>query len=152
MIHTTFKSVENGITCCCNLGGLKIRRKTRTPDTGKISWWFVIHADEAVLCELASKWESVNLQTFWQLQTCLKPAVVIEEETDADDTGIVFLKSNPPVTPLNRPMRPQQTLPQLPLFPCRFPATLLCLAPPTLHINVNPLPFLETTQEVAPSQ
>ena len=86
MIHTTFKSVENGITCCCNLGGLKIRRKTRTPDTGKISWWFVIHADEAVLCELASKWESVNLQTSWQLQTCLKPAVVIEE-THADDTG-----------------------------------------------------------------
>ena len=66
---------------------------THTADTGKISCWFVIHADEAVLCELNSKWESVNLQTSWQLQTCLKPAVVIEE-TYADDTGIAFLKIN----------------------------------------------------------
>ena len=32
-------------------------KKTRTADTSKISWWFVIHADEAVLCELDSKWE-----------------------------------------------------------------------------------------------
>ena len=31
---------------CCNLGSLKIRRKTCTADTGKTSWWFVIHADE----------------------------------------------------------------------------------------------------------
>ena len=83
MSHTTSKSVENVITRCCNLAGLKIRRKTRTADTGKISWWFVIHANEAVLCELDSKWESVNLQTSWQLQSCLKPALVNDAETHA---------------------------------------------------------------------
>ena len=94
MSHTTSKSVGNVITCCCNLAGLKIRRKTRTADTGKISWWFVIHADEAVLCELDSKWESVNLQTSWQLQSCLKPAVVIEEETHTGGTGSP-LEDNP---------------------------------------------------------
>ena len=58
-------------------------KKTRTADTGKISWWFVIHADEAVLCELDSKWESVNLQISWQLQSCSKPAVVNDVETHA---------------------------------------------------------------------
>ena len=80
--HTTSStSVENVITHCYNL------QVTHTADTGKISCWFVIHADEAVLCELNSKWESVNLQTSWQLQTCLKPAVVIQEKTHTDDTG-----------------------------------------------------------------
>ena len=52
-----------------------------------ISWWFVIHADEAVLCELHSKWESVNLPTSWQLQSCMKPAVVTEEKTHTGDTS-----------------------------------------------------------------
>ena len=52
--HTTSKSVENVTTHSCNIAGLNIRRKISTADTGKISWWFVIHADEAVLCELDS--------------------------------------------------------------------------------------------------
>ena len=57
------KSAVNVIARCCNLAGLKIRRKPRAADTGKISWWFLIHADEAVLYELDTKWKSVNLQT-----------------------------------------------------------------------------------------
>ena len=52
MTHTTSKSVENVTSRSCNIAGLKIRRKTTTAD--KISWWFVIHADKAVLCELDS--------------------------------------------------------------------------------------------------
>ena len=64
----------------CDISGLKIRRKTCSTDSGKTSWWFVIHADEAVLCELDTKLESVNLQTSWLLKSCSKPAVAIAEE------------------------------------------------------------------------
>ena len=64
----------------CNISSLKIRRKTRFTDCSKTSWWFVIHADMAVLCELDTKRESVNLQISWLLQSCSKPAVAIAEE------------------------------------------------------------------------
>ena len=49
----------------------------------------------AVLCELDSKWESVKLQTSWQLQSCMKPAVVTEEETHTGDTSSPPLEDNP---------------------------------------------------------
>ena len=80
MSHSTSQYVGNAISHFCNISGLKIRRETRSIDSGKTSWWFVIHADEAVLCELDTKWESVNLQTSWLLQSCSKPAFTIAEE------------------------------------------------------------------------
>lgn len=74
--HATTKTVENAIARFCKpVQGLRIKRKTSTNEnSGKVSWWFVIHADESVLCELDDKWNSVNMQTNWILKHCTKPA------------------------------------------------------------------------------
>ena len=73
--HTTTKSISNAISGLCKIEGLTIKRKTSNPSTKKKSWWFVIHADKALLHELDTKWASVNLQTSWLLQHCTKPVI-----------------------------------------------------------------------------
>ena len=52
----------------CNMQGLRIRRKTRRNRiSGRLIWWFVIHADEAVLSDLDGKWDSQWwMQDFWK--------------------------------------------------------------------------------------
>ena len=84
--HATVKTVENVISRFCNIQGLRIRRKTRRNEISRKSiWWFVIHTDEAVLSELDVKWDSVNVQTFWILNQCTKPADNADTaDTDAD--------------------------------------------------------------------
>lgn len=73
--HATVKTVENVTSRFCNMQGLRIRRKTRRNGTsGRTIWWFVIHADEAVLSELDEKWDCVHVQTSWTLNQCTKPA------------------------------------------------------------------------------
>ena len=74
-MHTTTKSISNAISRLCKIEGLTIKRKTSNPSAKKKSWWFVIHADEALLHELETKWASVNLQTSWLLQHCTKPVI-----------------------------------------------------------------------------
>ena len=72
MNQTSVKTVQNAISRFCKMDGLSIKRKTKT-GSSKSSWWFVVHADEKVLCELESKWDEVHLHTSWMLQTCSKP-------------------------------------------------------------------------------
>ena len=74
-IHASSKTIENAISRFCgNADGLQIRRKTRTNNrTGKLNWWFVVHAEENMLCELESKWENLQTQTSWVLEHCTKP-------------------------------------------------------------------------------
>ena len=74
-MHTTTKSISNAISRLCKIEVLTIKRKTSNPSAMKKSWWFVIHADEALLHELHTKWASVNLQTSWLLQHCTKPVI-----------------------------------------------------------------------------
>ena len=72
MNQTSMKTVENAISRFCKMDGLSIKRKTKT-GSSKSSWWFVVHADKKVLCELENKWDEVHLHTSWMLQTCSKP-------------------------------------------------------------------------------
>ena len=72
MNQTSVKTVQNAISRFCKMDGLSIKRKTKT-GSSKSSWWFVVHADEKILCELESKWDEVHLHTSWMLQTCSKP-------------------------------------------------------------------------------
>ena len=155
MSHTTSKSVENVITRCCNLAGLKIRRKTRTADTGKISWWFVIHAEEAMLCELDSKWESVNLQTSWQLQSCSKPAVVNDAETHAVGASSLIDENPSGNNGINEITIEATTIPNA--TSTTLPISCNPTVPNSVIATDQPLPtasFLGVTQEVAtpPSQ
>ena len=155
MSHTTSKSVENVITRCCNLTGLKIRRKIRTADTGKISWWFVVHADEAVLCELDSKWESVNLQTSWQLQSCSKPAIVNDAETHAGGTSSLLDENPSGNTSINEISIEATTIPNATSTTVPIPCNPTVPNPAITTDQPQPTAsFLGVTQEVAtpPSQ
>ena len=63
-IHASTKSVDSAISQFCKIEGLKIKRKTRTNNrTGKLNWWFVVHGEEATLCDLERKWEALQIQT-----------------------------------------------------------------------------------------
>ena len=62
MAESTVRSVKNVITRFCNVapGGLYVKRKDRViATTNKSVWWYVVHADEKVLCDLESKWEPI---------------------------------------------------------------------------------------------
>ena len=148
MKHTTTKTIKNAISRFCKIEGLSIRRKVRNnPSTQKESWWFVIHADEVLLNELESKWDSVNLQTSWVLQYCSKPAVDASFTTN-DDTVItpsspsikLSTSANPtspspqsPVTlELAQPNNPVPSLPSSSTDTCPFlgaPAGVMAAAP-----------------------
>ena len=53
---------------------LSVKRRFKEGDsTHRDRWWFLLKADEAVLCELQNLWETVQLQTNWKLETCTKP-------------------------------------------------------------------------------
>ena len=62
--------VKSVIERCCGIKTVRVRRKTST--RGGQHWWFVLHADEAVLSSLEENWKSVELQTSWKLQLCHK--------------------------------------------------------------------------------
>ena len=68
MNQTSVKTVQNAISHFCKMDGLSIKRKTKT-GSSKSSWWFVVHADKKVLCELESKWDAyeVHLHKSWML-------------------------------------------------------------------------------------
>ena len=91
--HATIKTVENVIARFCKMQELRIKRKKgRNGATGRTIWWFVIHADEAVLSKLDQKWDSVHVQTSWTLGQCTKPA----------NTDEVSGHEHPPIpTPIN---------------------------------------------------
>ena len=63
-------TVKSVIERCCGIKTVRVRRKTST--RGGQHWWFVLHADEAVLSSLEENWKSVELQTSWKLQLCHK--------------------------------------------------------------------------------
>ena len=98
MKHTTTKTIKNAISRFCKIESLSVRRKVRNnPSTQKESWWFVIHADEVLLNELESKWDSVNLQTSWVLQYCSKPAVDTSFTPNDDANCSVITPSSPSI-------------------------------------------------------
>ena len=44
-----------------------MKRKTKDMSNGKHKWWFVLHDDEAILCDLDAKWSLLEVQTSWKL-------------------------------------------------------------------------------------
>jgi hypothetical protein len=79
---------------------LRIKRKTRRNGaSGRITWWFVIHADEALLSELDEKWDSVHVQTSWTISQCTKPA----------DTEEAPTSNTPPLNSHERPSTPSSS-------------------------------------------
>ena len=95
--HATTRTVENAIERFCNVQGLRIKRKTsRSVQSRKSSWWFVVHADEPVLRELDEKWESLSTQTSWILKPCSKPAEIVDHASNSAETSTSLpSKENP---------------------------------------------------------
>ena len=88
--HATVKTIENVVARFCSISeGLRIRRKThRNGSSGKTSWWFIIHGNENVQCELDEKWDCVHLQTSWILKPCTKPVDIdITDPISSTQTG-----------------------------------------------------------------
>ena len=78
------KSVKNVIARVCKVGEVRVVRKDRVkPDMNKSMWWYVIHA---ILSDLETKWNLVNVQTGWKLELCFMadstPSPLVETETE----------------------------------------------------------------------
>ena len=86
--------VKNTIAKLANIGNpesIQVKRKSKSTYTGKMKWWFLIHADEdSVLKPLERKWDSVKLQTGWSLENCTKPIepVVASSNTPSNSTPL----------------------------------------------------------------
>ena len=70
----TTKSVKNVIARVCNMNkGVYMKRKVaENPQSKKSNWWFVLHGNESVLCDLERKGPLVYSQKLWKLQPCFK--------------------------------------------------------------------------------
>ena len=96
--HATTKTVENAIERFCKVQGLRVRRKTtRNAYSRKTSWWFVVHADEAMLRDLEDKWDCLNTQTSRVFKPCFKPADSKDSASSSaeSDAGQLVSNENP---------------------------------------------------------
>ena len=71
-------SVAKAIRQLTNISGeIRVKRKYKTTDMGKLSkWWYIVRAEEGLLKQLDGKWEKVKLQTSWKLEPCYKQSEV----------------------------------------------------------------------------
>lgn len=93
----TCKTVRNTISRLTQLScmnEIQVRRKFirgQSTRSGKDKWWFVMHGDEDSLQSLETAWETVKLQTGWQLEQCTKPV-------DAGPASAAIPPPQPPPT------------------------------------------------------
>ena len=107
------------------------QKKTRTADTA----WMTNH--RLTYVSYRFQMEISKLANFLQLPTCLKPAVVIEEETHADDTGsLLGVKAHQWHHWIHQWGHYKQYL-NYQFYLIILLQTLLCLAPPTLQIIIH---------------
>lgn len=73
-----------------------MKRKDRVvAATNKSVWWYIVHADEEVLCDLETKWESIQLQLKWKLEHCF----MFKETTDPRPSPASDDDSQPALAP-----------------------------------------------------
>ena len=54
-------------------GKVQVRRKFKSDLNGRVNrWWLLIRGDEESLLELAGNWNTVQMQTSWKLEECVK--------------------------------------------------------------------------------
>ena len=66
-------AVQNAIKRICGITSIRVKRKEKELAGGKKQWWFVIHDDEDILCALDAKWNLIEVQTSWKLESCYRP-------------------------------------------------------------------------------
>ena len=66
-------AVQNAIKRICGITSIRVKRKEKELAGGKKQWWFVIHDDEDTLCALDAKWNLIEVQTSWKLESCYRP-------------------------------------------------------------------------------
>ena len=73
---TTVRSTISRLTQIGCVNEIQIRQKfvsRQSTRSAKDKWWFVLHGGEDMLQSLEEAWETVKLQTGWQLEQCTKP-------------------------------------------------------------------------------
>ena len=81
---TTVRNTISRLTQLSCVNEIQVRRKFvsgQSTRSGKDKWWFVLHGGEDILQSLEAVWETVKLQTGWQLEQCTKP--IAESGVDA---------------------------------------------------------------------
>ncbi len=69
----TVATVVKAISHLTNISEVRVKRKYKTTDEGKITrWWYIVRAEEELLKQLEGTWEKVQLQTSWKLEPCYK--------------------------------------------------------------------------------
>ena len=65
----TCTSVKNTISHLTSVSNFQVKRKvSHSARSGKDKWWFILKGDEEALKSLGNVWETVKLQTGWQLE------------------------------------------------------------------------------------
>ena len=100
----TATTVIKSITRLTDVGrNVQVKRKYKTNGEGKIvRWWYILHAEEALLKQLEQEWERVQLQTAWKLEPCYK-----------HPSGPPLLETAPAMQEQNCPISPAQATLQL---------------------------------------
>ena len=104
--------VQGAIKRFCGIESILVKRKTKDMSNGKHKWWFVLHDDEAILCDLDAKWSLLEVQTSLKLEYCFKPAVPLQQAKNVNmsnenkRTSLSVIDSNcePVVTHKNQTM------------------------------------------------
>ena len=145
----TCTTVKNTIAHLTKLNGvneIQVKRKfisRQSTRSGKDKWWFVLHGDENNLKSLETTWETVKLQTGWQLEQCTKPidtdvavaqppptATIAENSTN--DQEVSNVTNSPTSTDSTTPSHSQASINPVP--------------PADPNQSSGPHPFLEVTQ------
>ena len=72
---TTVRNTISRLTQLSCMNEIQVKRKFvsgLSTRSGKDKWWFVLHGSEDCLQSLETAWETVKLQTGWQLEQCTK--------------------------------------------------------------------------------
>ena len=72
---TSVKAIKNVISSLSSISSdnLFIKRKYKNVNSSSAQiWWFVVRADESLLQELDRQWDTITLQTSWQLTLLLQ--------------------------------------------------------------------------------
>ena len=143
---TTVKNTIAHLTKLNGVNDIQVKRKfisRQSTRSGKDKWWFVLHGDENNLKSLETTWETVKLQTEWQLEQCTKPI----------DTGVAVAQP-PPTAATTENSTNDQEVSNVTSAPTSTDSTTLSHS----QASINPVPptdpnqsssshsFLEVTQ------
>ena len=131
---TTVKNTIAHLTKLNSVNEIQVKRKfisRQSTRSGKDKWWFVLHGDENSLKSLETTWETVKLQTGWQLEQCTKPI----------DAGVAAAQP-PPTAATTENSTDDQEVSNVTIAPTSTDTT----TPSHSQASINPVPSTDSNQ------